>query len=328
MNKISPFLSTCVLLLSAAVSYAQTPPLPVLTAGTALAVPGPAGKFDYMTFDPAMNRVFASDPGAKALVVVDVATSLMRTIPLGTEVNGVAVDAEDGKFFTAGGGGVVFQFDRKKMLKMTSLTLDGPADAICFDPDNDTLYIDNDDGTKVWAMNASSDTVVAAIPIDGAPEYMAYDPATKHLYQNIKTTNEIQTIDTTSNKVISTWPTAPATKPHGLAFDPVSNRLLCGGRNDMLAVVDPTNGQVVTTVPLASGTDQIAFDSKLRRLYAIGGGFVTVVTIAKNGTPTVLGQVTAPPGAHTIAVDPNTDTVWISYPQGDTSYLQPFTPSL
>jgi len=155
---------------------------------------------------------------------------------------------------------------------------------------------------------------------------MAYDPATKHLYQNIKAADEVSVIDTTTNTVTTSWPTAPATKPHGLIFDPVSNRLFSAGKNKTLVSIDPTSGKVISSVTLASATDQIAFDKKLRRIYAPGGGFITVVGIGSDGTMTVLGQVAVNPKAHTLAVDPNTSTVWISYPTDTVSYLQPFTP--
>jgi DNA-binding beta-propeller fold protein YncE len=317
---------TSALLLIATAAYAQTAAV-VLTPGTPVAIPGASGSFDYMTVDPVTNRVFASHPAAGSLVVLDIKKNEARQIDLKTEVNGVAVDANDGKFFTAGGGGKLFDLNRKTLKIQNTIDLDGPADSILFVADNDTLYIDNDDGTKIWAVNGKTDKVTATITIAGAPEYMAYSPASKQLFQNIKATDQVQAIDTTTNAVTASWATAPETKPHGLVFDPVSNRLFSAGKNKTLAVIDASNGNVVSTVTLASATDQIAFDAKLRRIYAPGGGFITVVGVANDGTATVLGQVTINPKAHTLAVDPNTSTVWISYPDGDTSYLQSFTPA-
>jgi DNA-binding beta-propeller fold protein YncE len=326
MSKMPAAFTLGMFVVSMVAANAQTA---VLTPGTAIAVPGSGAHFDYMTFDGKNNRVFASEPGAKALVYVDVATGKLTQVPLGVEVNGVAVDTVDNKFFTAGGGGKLFDFDRDTLKQNDEVDLGAPADSILFVRSLDTLYIDNDDGTKIWAVNGKTDAITATITIAGAPEYMAFDPKTKHLFQNIKATNSIQEMDATTNAIIATWPTAPATSPHGLAYDPESNKLFSAGKNKTLVEIDATTGAVVNSVTLASATDQIAFDRKLRRLYAPGGGFITVVSIANDGTPTVLGQITTPKGAHTLAVDPNTSTVWISYPadDGSASFLQPFTPS-
>ncbi len=306
-------------------AHAQTSA--ILTPNPPVAVPGTDGGFDYMTADPSNGFIFASHPGAKELVVLNTKDNTAQQIDLQTTVNGVAVDAVDDKFFTAGGGGKLFDLNRETLKQQGETDLPGPGDGILFVPDNDTLYIDNDDGTKIWAVNGKSDQITSTITIDGAPEYMAYDTATKRLFQNIKAKDEIQVIDTTSNTVTASWPTTPATKPHGLVFDPVSNRLYSAGRPNILAVIDAASGKIVQTLPLASNTDQIAFDSKLRRIYAPGGGFITVIGVGNDGTAAVLGQVTVPAKDHTLAVDPNTGNVWISYTDGTTSYLQSFVPS-
>jgi YVTN family beta-propeller protein len=324
MTKIVFLAVTVALSVGTAIAHAQTA---VLNPNLTIAIPGANGRFDYMTADAKTERIFASHPEAKTLVVLDIKSGVPQQIDLQTEVNGVAVDAKDGKFFTAGGGGKLFDFNRNTLKQQAEVDLDGPGDSIFFVPDNDTLYVDNDDGTKIWAVDASTDKVKATITIDGAPEYMAYDASTKQLFQNIKDHDEIQVIDTTTNIVTGSYPTAPATKPHGLIYDPVSNKLFSAGKNNTLVEIDATSGKVITSVPLASPTDQIAFDKNLRRLYAPGGGFITVVGIAKDGTPTVLGQVAVNTKAHTLAVDPKTSTVWISYPSTDSSYLESFTPS-
>jgi YVTN family beta-propeller protein len=329
MSKISPLFPAVALLLTGAAAgvTAANAQSTGLVPGTPLAVPGTNGSFDYMTVDPKMDRIHASHPGAKDLVVLDLKKNSVEQINVNAEVNGVAVDPIDNKFFTAGGGQKLFDFNRKTLKQQGELDFDGPADGIFFDTDNDTLYVDNDESTNIWLVNPKTDKITGKITIGLAPESVAYDPATRTLYHNIKRANEIQAIDTTTNTVTASWPTDPVTSPHGLIFDPVSNKLYCAGKNKMLAEVDPTTGKVVNTVQLASGTDQIAFDAKLRRIYCPGGGFITTVALANDGTPTVVGQIAISKSAHTVAVDPKTDTVWIAYYDDTSSYLMPLTPT-
>ena len=82
---------------------------------------------------------------------------------------------------------------------------------------------------------------------------------------------------------------------------------------------------MIASVAIAPGTDQIGFDPKraahLLRLARLrlgrpgdGGGGVRS-----------LGDVPSPKGAHTLAVDPATGDVWVSYSDAAASYLQRFT---
>jgi DNA-binding beta-propeller fold protein YncE len=296
-----------------------------LTPGTPIMV-GPTGHFDYMTIDAKNQRVFASHPGTKSLTVVDLAKNTATDMPLGAEVNGVAVDSKDNLFLTAGGGQKVFALDRDTLAQKGELDLPGPGDGICFDKDNDTLYVDNDEDTNLWAVDPVTMKITATITIGKAPEYMRYDSATKMLYQCIKVDNEIQVIDTTTNTVAHTWSLLPLTSPHGLVFDKKSNRLYAACRPGVLAVVDSTTGKTLSTTPIASNVDQIEWDSKMRKIFCPGGGQLTVISLDDNGDAATVGRVAIDPGAHTCTVDNKNHTLWICYAAKDgNSYVQPFT---
>jgi DNA-binding beta-propeller fold protein YncE len=298
-----------------------------LTPGTPIPLPGAAGKFDHMTFDSAQNRVYASHPGNKSLAMLDIASGQAKEIALGVEVNGVAVDRKHGRFLTAGGGGKLFILDGSALTTQKEIDLPGPGDGIFYDSADDRVYVDNDGGTNIWVYDPTAGNVVQTLTIDKAPESSVFDRKAHILYQNIKTANEIQEIDTQSGKVLANWPTAPATSPHGLVMDAKSQLLFCAGKNDTLVAIDVKTGAVTQTVTLASATDQIAVDSKLRRIYCPGSGSITVVQLDDAGKATVAQTLTVPKTAHTICIDPKTHTVWICYFDTDHSYFQPYTAS-
>src|SRR4029077_12723203 len=114
---------------------------------------------------------------------------------------------------------------------------------------NDTLYADEGGGTRVWAINAKTDKVVATITVPGAPEYVDFDPVSNMIYQNIKPEpSMVLAIDPKTNSVVGRWPVAPATRVHGLAFDGASGRVFSIGINGMLAVLDVKTGAIITTL--------------------------------------------------------------------------------
>src|SRR5262249_42360927 len=138
--------------------------------------------------------------------------------------------------------------DAATLKEVRSIKVDGPTDAIIFEPKNKMIYVTHDEGDNVWAIDPASAKVVASIKVPGVPEFMLYDPATDRIYLNIKSADKVAVIDPNTNKTITTWPTAPATQPHGLALDSAHHRIFSSGANGKLAVLDTTNGKLLTTV--------------------------------------------------------------------------------
>ena len=84
---------------------------------------------------------------------------------------------------------------------------------------------------------------------------------------------------------------------------------------------------VLASTAIAPGyVDQIAFDAGTQRLYCACGdaGAVSVVAETDAGL-SLLGTVPTHPKSHTLAVDPATHAVWVSYTDTSGSYLQKYT---
>lgn len=299
---------------------------PPLTAHTPITVPGGPGGFDWMLVDHAHNRLYATHSGTKTLAVLDLNTDALRSIATGA-VSGVAVDTAGGRVFTGGDNHELVILDDKTLARTGKVAVPGPIDDIHFDPKSGLVYAAHDDGAEDWVIDPKTRKIVGAIPIAGAPEAFAADPKTGRLYQNIKPADAVDVIDPKTNTVVAVWPTAPAKSPHGLILDPATGRLFSAGGNGVLAVFDLKTGKVAATAKIAPGTDQMAFDLKRRRLYCASRGFVSVVQVTAAGRVRSLGDVPSPKGAHTLALDPATGDVWVSYSNAAGSHLQRFSPS-
>lgn len=323
---ISRRLIACAALLGSASSLiAHADPAP-LTAQTAVVVPGGPGGFDWMAVDAARHRLYATHPGKGTLVVYDLKAGTVQQIDTDGAVNGEAVDEADNKLFVAGANQKVVVFDLKTLAKKSEIPVTGPADSIAFDPKNGTLYVDHDDGTEVWTIDGKTEQVTGAVTVAGAPEALAYDPMTDRLYQNIKPANVTQVIDPAINKVEATWPTTPMTSPHGLAIDSKTKRVFAAGQGKVV-MMDQATGKALSSVEIAPGyVDQIALDPDKGRLYCACGdaGVISVVQETDAGM-TLLGNVPSHHKAHTLAVDPETHGVWVSYSDDKDAYLQQFT---
>lgn len=298
---------------------------PLLVSDAAIKVPDSTGGFDFLKIDAARNRLLASHTGNNTLDVFDLADGkLLKHVPTG-KAQDVAVDEESGTYLV----GVskeqkVVVVDAAKLEPIREYKLDGPSDAIVFRPKSHELYVDHDDGKDVWVFDSHTDKLVATIPIAEAPEVVIYDAASDRIFQNIKSDSTVLAIDPASHKVTATWSTAPATGPHGLAFNPVTGHLFCAGSNGKLAAVDAKTGKSAGSVDIAKGVDQIAFDAATQRVYsACGSGKICVTQDAPSGL-TSLGEVDSPAGAKTIALDAKGRALWVAYGNASGSYIQRF----
>ncbi len=300
--------------IAAAPSRAAEP----LVAEKPVAIPDAKDRFDFLEVDAAQRRFLAPHTVNGTLDVFDLDSGkLIKHVPTG-KAQSVAIDEADGKYFVGVSKEQIVAVVNSKTLEKTGeVKISGPADGIAFDSKNGRVYVDNDDGTSVWVIDAKSEKIIATITIPEAPEYVLYDPASDTIFQNIKSSDQVLAIDPNSNVVKEKWSTGPAKKPHGLALDAKTHRLFCAGNNGKLAVIDSTNGKLIASVDIATGTDQIAFDPGNKRIYCgCGGGIISVVEETADGAR-LLGNVKTPGTGRTLAVDPKTHAVWTAY--GDKS---------
>jgi DNA-binding beta-propeller fold protein YncE len=299
---------------------------PPLTPQKPVKVSGGPGAYDWMVVDAPMRHLLAAHKGVKTLAVLDLDSEAMLPAVQTGETQGIAVAEKEGKIFV---GDALEQkiviLDRKSLQKTGEIKVTGPVDAMTYEPNTGMIYAGHDDGTELWVIDAKSERIVTAIKIPGAPEWVEYDPASDRIYQNIKEGDTVQVIDPASNTIESVWSTAPATGPHGLAIDGKRQRLFTAGKNGKLVLIDMKTGKSIATADIGKGVDQIAFDPNAQRIYCACTGVISVVEETKDGLNS-LGNVTAPKGAHTLAIDPKTHAVWVSYNDDKESYLQKFTP--
>jgi len=325
MNKRNKVLNVTILLTSlllSGIAHAEDP-LP-LTSGKPIVIPGVAARFDYMNVDNKSRRLLAAHTGAGSLAVIDLTNNtVLASVPVGT-IQGVVVDAANDQYVTGISKEQKVVFVDRQTLKVTGeVAVTGPVDDLVLNPKTGMIYADHDDGTDVWVIDAKAKKLVGSVTIPEAPEYILYDRATDRLYQNIKSNDTVQVIDPATNKVESVWKTAPAVGPHGLAIDGKAGRVYSAGKNGKLVVFDIKTGKVIADVDIAPGTDQIAYDRSLKRVYCASKGFVSVVQATDTGAK-LLANVPSPAGVHTIAVDPTTHSVWVCWSDKDNSFVQEY----
>ena len=295
-------------------------PAPVLQAQTPIQVSAEGKRFDLLAVDSARHRLLAAHSQAGSLSIVDTASGkLEKEIAVGDKPSGVAIDAQDGKYFVGTLTGVTF-VDSKTLEKAAFVATSGPTDAMVYA--DGKLYVGHDDGSELWVIDVKSAKLLGSIAIPGVPEIADADG--KHLYQNIKDKDEVAVIDLGTDKVTATWATPATDSPHGLALDAKGERLYITGHSASVSVFS-LDGKSLPGINIGDGrSDQTALDLGLGRLYIPSSGKLVAVQTSDGK---VLGSVAIPQGTHSVAVDPATHLVWIAYADDKASYVQAYAPT-
>ncbi len=299
---------------------ALTPQPPVELAKT-------QGRFDFIKIDLAHKRLLACHTGNGSLDVIDLATSkLVKSLPTGA-AQGVAIDARGGRYFVSVSKPLkMVVIDSTKLEIIGEVPLPGPADLVSYHPESNRVFVCNDEKPELWVIDPEAKKIVTTLTLTGGGmEDLDFDAQDKYLFQCLKDSSELVKIDPKEGKILATWPTTPAEKPHGLAMIPGANAVLVVGGTGKLSLISLGTGQVVASCDVSLKIDEIAYDPGVKRVYCASGlGTISVVEVGQNKL-TTLAPLPSSPGAHSIAVDPQTHTAWIAFAKDAKAYIQAFT---
>ena len=289
--------------------------------------------FDYVTVDASRRRVYAAHGGSRTLLVVDADTgAIVGQVRVG-QVRGVAFDPASGHVYVGTGDNEVSEVDPVALKVLNHLDVGGSVDAIAYDPGNGRIYADEDNGTKVWVIDAKTFKLIKTITIPGhKPEYLAIDPKTHDVYQNIDNLNEIAVIDAASMEVKRTIATPEMTHNHPLQYDADLGQIVTGGTDP----ADRTKGVLSAYSPAGTKLGQIStarydqcdLDPTQHVLACAGGGGVTRFSLHRGAAPTLLDTLAVNPGVHTNAIDSKTHAVFAVWGDrdGKGDFIQKFNP--
>lgn len=302
-------ISTLVPLLASGCAFAQRSPNYHLVKKVTL---GGEGGWDYFDVDPATHEVLI--PRVSQLMVVEPDGS--RGPEIGPLHGAHAVTLVPGihKGFTSNGSQhslTMFDTETRKVVQDIALPDLNP-DGLLFDGKSGYLFAftgrwegakNNWTGMTATAVAPDSGKVVGAVQLPGKPE-AAQSDGEGNVYVNIESTDSIVKFDAKALKVLATWSIKPCSGPSGLAIDTANKRLFTACRNRTAAVVDTTNGRVVTTFPIGNGVDAARFDPKTGLFFTSNGeGSITVAHEDTADTMTVVQTIQTVKGARTMAID-------------------------
>lgn len=308
------WLSTALLLLGLSPNFyerAGAQALPTYTVAKRVALSAP-DRWDYLTFDASSGRVYVAH--GDRVTVVDgrdgAVLGQIGSFPGGS--HGVGIASANGRGYSDDGkAGTVTSFDLATLKPPSTIRSAIGADGIIFDAFSRHVFVVNGGSGSVTVIDPVRDTVISHIEVGGDLEFAAAD-GKGSVYVNGAEKREIVRIDTTTNRVDARWPVTNCERPHGIATDPVTDRIFVSCVNNLLVVVDAKSGATVATLPIGSRSDAAAFDPKRKLIFSANGdGTLTVIAERSADQFTVLGNIPTEVGARTMALDPVSGRIYL-----------------
>jgi DNA-binding beta-propeller fold protein YncE len=269
--------------------------------------------WDYLTFDAASQRIYIAHINKVDVVDVKSGKSVGTVGPF-HDVHGIAIVAELNKGYAdSGDDGVVKVFDLKDFHIIKTIKVSEDADGMVYEPKSHTVLVVAGDSKNLTIINTSNDSVSKVVALPGKPEFLALDTQ-GHAFINIADSASIAKVDVATGAVSATWPMAGCERPHGLAYDPRTDRLFSGCANLVMIVVDASNGRNLAKLPIGASSDAVVVDSKRRRaMSANGDGTVTVVSEGEGDSYSVQRTVPTFFGGRNAALDEATGMLFIAH---------------
>src|SRR5438552_7201584 len=274
---------------------------------------GGVGGFDYISIDSSARRLYVSH-GTQVEVLDADNGKTIGTIADTPGVHGAAIAAVFKHGFTSNGREhKVSMFDTTTLQLIKKIDVGRGPDGIYYDPKTKRVFTNNHGSHDITAIDASSGEVVGTVPAKGDGE-QAIIGKDGLIYVNSEDTAEVVVFDPKSLEVKQRFPIGVAKTPTGLAYDPKTNRLFIGTREEpKMVVMDAANGKVITSLPIGSGVDFAAFDPTENLIFfACGNGTLNIYHEKSANEYEDAGAVKTQPSAKTMAFDPKTKKIFLT----------------
>jgi DNA-binding beta-propeller fold protein YncE len=274
---------------------------------------GGEGGWDYLSIDSAAHRLYVTH--STKIVVIDLEKdSIAGEITDTPGVHGFALARELGRGFSSNGNEAkVSIIDLKTLRTVAKVATDKNPDAILYEPQRQEVYVFNGRGNSATVFEAKTGKLVANIPLPGKPEFATADGRAGFVYCNIEDKNEVVVIETQAHQIAARWPIASGEEPTGMALDAMHHRLFVGCSNELMLMMNSTNGKIIASVPIGKGVDAVAFDPATQLAFSSNGeGTVTIAHEESAEKLEPIQTLATERGARTMALDSLTHKIYLA----------------
>ena len=282
-----------------------------------IALPGVEGRIDHFDFDAAGERLFVCALGNNTVDVLDLRKSerIHSITDLGAP-QGVAYAPGLNRLFVANDkAGLCKIYDTISWQLIGQVDFQDDADNVRYDSITKRVYVGFGSG-GLGVIDAAAGKRVGSIKLAAHPEAFGLEKTGRRIFVNIPNARQLAVVDRDQNKVVATWSTDGAFENFPMALDEANHRLLIGCRiPSRLVILNTESGEVVAKVGISGDPDDVFYDSKRHRIYAIcGAGKIDIIEQADANNYKPLAKIDTASGARTGLFVGERDTLFVAVP--------------
>src|SRR6266550_3122615 len=270
---------------------AQTAPLKLTET---IALPGVEGRIDHFAFDAAGERLFVCALGNNTVEVVDLRKGVrVHSITGFGAPQGIAYIPELNRIFVANDkGGICRIYNGKSFEAVGALDFKDDADNVRYDSATKQIYV-GFGGGGIGVVSAPEGKQIGSIKLSAHPEAFELEKNGRRIFVNVPNSRHVAVIDRDKGEVTARWQADLAFENLPMALDEANHRLFVGCRlPSKLVVLNTESGDVVTKIDISGDPDDVFYDSKRHRIYAIcGAGKIDVVEQTDANTYKAFAQI-------------------------------------
>jgi DNA-binding beta-propeller fold protein YncE len=278
--------------------------------------PGKTGNLDHLAVDAKGERLFVANKPNNTLDVIDLKSGkVLKEIPDQGKASGVAYAEELDRVFVGNGAGTCNAFDCADYKLVFSVKLP-KADNVNYHAGSKTVYVAH--GDTITAVNAKTGEIMGKITLPGDAHGFAIDEKAGKLYVSLTKPNQVGGVDLAKNELTDKFPLTLAAGNSPLVHDAANGRVFVGCRKEpMVVVLDTKTGKELTSVAIPGDIDDLLFDAKTGRLFAICGAGAVAVIEKKGDKYEVTSKVETAKSARTATISPAGDRLFLGVPVQD-----------
>ena len=281
-------------------------------------LPQVQGRIDHLAFDAAGDRLFVCALGNDSLEVIDLRKQArVHSISGLGAPQGVAYAPEFDRLLVANDkGGICKIYDGKSFQELGKIDLKDDADNVRYDNREQRFYVGFGTG-GIAVIGAADGRQIGSIKLSAHPEAFALEQSGQRIFVNVPTSRHVAVLDRDKRKVIATWQTDLAFGNFPMALDEASHRLFVGCRlPSRLVVLNTDSGDVIAKLVITGDPDDLLYDSKRHRIYAIcGAGKVDVIEQSDANSYRVSNSIETDAGARTGLFVAELDELFVALPR-------------
>jgi DNA-binding beta-propeller fold protein YncE len=282
---------------------------------------GGSGHWDYVSHDAAGHRLYVSHNTHVEVVDADTHKRI-GSVEVAGFAHGTAVDHEHNRgFITVGTSSFahgadaheVVAFDLQTLQVVRHIDMPKDPDGIRFEPTSKRIVAFTGESHSAVVIDPATEQIVKTVALPSTPGSSVAD-SRGHLFVTLEDPADVLDFDTSSFALARRLHVPGCRKAVGVAVSTATDRLFVACRNRTLAVMNLHDGTLVASVAIARHNDAAAFDPVTRTLFVSTlDGTLSIVRDEGGDHYRLVENLPTFPGSRTLALDPATHRVYMSY---------------